>query len=74
VGVLLAVAVDGLGEIPLPVEQADADEGQAEVGCGLAVIAGENAQAARVDGETLVQAVFGAEVGHQIRFRIEVLW
>jgi len=37
-GLLVAVTVDGLREVALPVEQADRDEGQAAVTGRLAVV------------------------------------
>jgi hypothetical protein len=42
-GELLAVAVDPLVEVPLPVEQSDRDERQLQVARGLAVVAREHA-------------------------------
>ena len=63
---LVALGVDGLGEVALAVEQPDADERQAHVARGLAVVAGEDAQAARVDRKALVEAELGAEVGDQV--------
>ncbi len=63
VALLLAAAVDRLAEVAHPVEQADADERKAEVGGRLEVVAGENAEAARVDGQLLVDAELHAEVG-----------
>ena len=64
VGVLLvAVGIDRLSEVAVAVEKADADERDGHVAGGLEVVAGEHAQAARVDAERLVQAVLGAEVG-----------
>ena len=62
-GFLLAVAGDALAEVALGIEKADADEGQAEVAGLFAVVAGEDAQAAGVDGQRLVEAELGAEVG-----------
>ena len=50
---LLAVAVDPLVEVALPVEQPDRDERQLEVARRLAVVAGEHAEAARVDRAAL---------------------
>ena len=45
VGVLLeAVHVDGLAKVAGAVEEAHADEREAEVGGGLAVVAGEDAE------------------------------
>ncbi len=60
---LPAVVVERLAEVPLGVREADADERQAEVARGLQVVAGEDAEAARVDGQALVQAVLHGEVG-----------
>ena len=68
VGVLLvAVRVDRLAEVALAVEQAHAHERQGHVAGALHVVAGEDAQAARVDPERLVEAVLGAEVGDRAR-------
>ena len=64
-GVLHAVAVDGLDEIALGIEQSDRDEIQPLIAGGLAVIAGQDPQAAGVDREALVKAVLGAEIGDQ---------
>ena len=60
---LPAVVVEALAQVALLVEQADADERQAEVAGGLEVVAGQDAQAARVDRQALGQAVLGGEVG-----------
>ncbi len=64
-GQLHAVRVHGLGKVALPVEKADGDEVQLLVTGCLAVIPGEDAKATGIDRETLVQSVFGAEIGHQ---------
>ena len=42
---LPARSIQGLPEVPLPIEQADSDDRDTEVACGLEVIAGKNAQA-----------------------------
>ena len=63
---LVAVAVDGLEEIALAIEQAHADERQPRVAGRLAVIAREDAEAAGVDRQAFVEAEFGAEVGDQV--------
>ena len=60
---LVAVGVDGLAEVALAVEQPDADGRQRHVAGRLHVVAGQHAEAARVDPERLVEAVLGAEVG-----------
>ena len=60
---LVAVGVDRLAEVALAIEQPDADERQGHVAGRLHVVAGEDAEAARVDAERLVEAVLGAEVG-----------
>jgi hypothetical protein len=65
-GDLLAVAIDDLMKIALPVQQADGHERQIQVAGGLAVIACEHAQAARIDRETLVPTVLGTEIGDQV--------
>ena len=58
VGNLPAVLVYGLVKVAVAVEKADCDQGNIEIRGAFQVIAGEDAQAARVDGEGLVQAVF----------------
>jgi hypothetical protein len=63
---LVAVVVDALGEIALAIEQADGDEGQAQIGGALAMVAGEDAQAAGIDRKALVEAELGAEIGDQV--------
>ena len=64
VDVLLeAVVVDGLPEVAGAVEQPHAHEGHPEVGGRLAVVAGQHAQAARVDAQGLVDAELHGEVG-----------
>ena len=60
---LPAVDVQILAEVALLVHQADADERNAEIRGALEMIARENAQAARVDRQTLVQAELRTEVG-----------
>ena len=61
--VLPALLVEALAEVALVVEQADADERNAEIGGALDVVAGEHAEAAGIDGERLVEAELGGEVG-----------
>src|SRR5206468_11079970 len=53
---------DALAEVPLRVHEADADERQAEVARFLAVIAGEHAEAARVDRQRLVKRELRGEI------------
>ena len=64
-GMLHAIAVDGLREIALPVQQPDGDEIQLLVAGCLAMVAGEDAQAAGVDRKALVESVLRAEIGDQ---------
>ena len=64
---LPAVDVEPLPEIALVVVEADADERDAEVGRALDVVAGQDAEAAGVDRQRLVQAELGREVGHRPR-------
>ena len=69
----MAVGVDRLAEVALAVQQADADERQRHVAGRLHVVAGKDAEAARVDAERLVEAVLGAEVGDRAVERVGVL-
>ena len=62
---LLPVVLECLLEVALPVEQADADERDAQVGRGLEVVAGEDAEPARVDRERLAQPELRREVGDE---------
>ena len=64
--VLLAVGIERLLEIALAVKQADADERQAHVAGGFAMVASKNAEAAGVDRQAFVKAEFGAEIGDQV--------
>src|SRR5581483_10490447 len=61
-GLLAPVALDALAEVALWVEEADADEGDAQIAGLFAVVAGKNAQAARVDRQRLMQPELGAKV------------
>src|SRR5205085_10875855 len=63
---LIAFAVDGLGEIALAVEQTDSNQRYAQVTRRFAVVAGENAEAARINGQAFVEAKLGAKIGDQI--------
>ena len=66
VGVILllpALGVEALAEVALGVQQADADERDAEVGRRLEVVTGEDAETTRVLGERLGDAELGREVG-----------
>ena len=60
---LVAVGVDLLAEVAAAVEQADANERQRSIRRRLAMVAGQDAEAARVDLHRLVDAELGAEVG-----------
>lgn len=60
-GGLATFAVDGLEEIPLAVEQAHGNERQTHVARGLAVVAGQNAEATGIDGQALVEAENSAQ-------------
>ena len=63
-GVLPPARVEALAKVALGVDEADRDEGQAHVAGLLHVVAGEDAEAARVDRQRLVDAKLGAEVGY----------
>jgi hypothetical protein len=60
------LAVDQLVEVAARVEETDADQREAEIARGLQVVAGEDPQAAGVDGQDLGQAELGGEVGDEI--------
>ena len=62
---LASFGIDPLPEVAAAVEQADADERHPELRRGLEVVAGEDAEAARVDRQPLVQAELHAEVGDE---------
>ena len=59
---LPVVLVEPLAEVPAAVEEADADEGDAELGSRLQVVAGEDAETAGVDRQALVEPELGREV------------
>ena len=64
VAVLLpAVEPECLVEVALGVEQPDADQRHRQVRGGLAVVAGQHAEAAGVDRHRVVEPELGAEVG-----------
>ena len=63
-GVLVALPVDPLAKIRLAVEQADRHQRQSQVRGGLQVIAGQDPQAAAVDGQRLVNAELRREISH----------
>ena len=62
-GVLPAVAADVLAEVRLPVEEPHRDQRQPQVRGALEVIARQDAQAPRIDGEGFVDAELRREVG-----------
>ena len=64
---LPAIFVEALEKVSLAVEETDADERNVEVGSALDVIAGEHAETAGVNGQRLVQAELGGEVGNGAR-------
>ena len=64
---LEAVAIEMLLEIALVVEQADGHERHGQAAGALDVVAGEHAQAARVDRHRFVQAELGGEIGDRPR-------
>ena len=65
--VLPAVAIEALPEVALVVVQADADERNAEVRGALDVIAGQDAEAARIDRQRFVDAELRGEVRDRSR-------
>ena len=71
---LPALAGQRLGEVAGPVEQAHADDRHAEVGGGLEVVAGQDAQAAGVLRQRGGDAVLGREVGDRRTGRRRPRW
>ena len=65
--VLPPVAIEPLPEISLVVIQAHADERDPEIGRALEVISGQDAEAAGIDRNGLVEPELGGEVRHQAR-------
>ena len=63
---LPVVRVNGLLEVTLAIEQADADESQPHVAGGFGVVAGQHAQPAGGDGQRLMETEFGGEIGDRI--------
>ena len=63
---LVALSVDGLGEISLPIEQADANQRQAQVARRLAMISGQDAETARINRKALMEAELETEIRHQV--------
>ena len=72
VGDLFALPVNGLIEVALTIQHAHGHERNRKVAGGLAVIPRQNAQAAGIDGQALVQAEFGAEIGNQVLAGVQV--
>ena len=62
---LPAVGGQRLGEVTVPVQQADGDQRHAEVARRLQVVARQDAQAARILRQRGGDAVFGGEVRHR---------
>src|SRR5262249_10958823 len=74
VGFLLPALWRGvLVKIALWVHEPDADERDAEVACLLAVISGEHAEAAGIDGQRLMDRELGREVGDRGALKIRVV-
>ncbi|OPZ97884.1 MAG: hypothetical protein BWY71_01450 [Planctomycetes bacterium ADurb.Bin412] len=64
---LPAVRVQILLKIPLPVEQSDADQRQAQIAGTFEVITGENAQTAGINRQAFVQSELRTEIGYRSR-------
>ncbi len=60
---LASVRGQALVKIALAIQEPDADQGQAEIARLFAVIAGQHAQTAAVNGHRVVQAELGREIG-----------
>ena len=74
VAVLLPpVGAEALVEVALHVHEPDADQRDADVAGGLAVVAGQDAETAGVDRHRAVQPEFGAEVRDRPRVELGVV-
>jgi hypothetical protein len=69
---LPAVEPDPLVEVALRVEQSDGDERHAEIGRGLAVVPGQDAQAPGIDRHRVVQPELRAEIGDRAPVQVRV--
>jgi len=66
IGLLLpAVGGEILLEISVAVEQADSDEWEGNFAGAFEMIAGENSQAAGIDGQGFVNSEFGRKICHE---------
>ena len=65
VGNLLAVYTEGLGKVAETIEETDGGHVDAAVGSLLDVVTGEDAETARVNLETVAEAVLHREVGYR---------
>src|SRR6266852_280932 len=68
----MAVRVDALPEISLLIQEADAIHGNAQVAGGLELVAGDIAEAARVNWQRVAQHEFHAEVGDRRDLRVRI--
>jgi hypothetical protein len=64
---LPAIAIEALTEISLTVKEADADEGDGEIGGAFDVISSEHAEAAGINREGFVDAEFGRKISDGAR-------
>ena len=62
-----AVFIDHLSEKPVLVEKADTYEGDVQVACGLQVVPGEGSKTPGIDGQAVMESIFGREVGDRLR-------
>ena len=66
---LLPRGAERLPEVPLLPQKTDAHEGRSQIAGGLEEVAGQDAQAAAVDGQSLAEPELHAEVGDESRDR-----
>ncbi len=67
---LPAIGIQVLAEVTELIEQGDADEREIEIAGGLHVIAGEDAEAARVNGQAFGESIFGRKIGDHFAIRV----
>ena len=62
---LPAVGIQVLAKVTVLIQQADADQGNSQIGCTFHMVTGQNPQTARINRQTFVNTEFGTEISDQ---------
>jgi hypothetical protein len=62
--VLLTGAVERLAEIAFAIQETHGDQRKVEIARRLEMVAGQNAESARIEGQAFVDTELGAEIRH----------